>query len=128
MFDRKGYPQSIHQAFKKVDEDGTSIPIVALDGTAPGGGNGLTDEQLRATPVDTKDQNGTGAVTYITDTTAVTGLDAKHVMCLTDTVFATFTRTGATGSIVGLELPAGTLLVGPVTAITLTSGAVAAYE
>ena len=73
------------------------------------------------------DTNGEGAVTYITGTSAVTGLNARHVHCLTETVFATFTRTGATGSITGLTLPAGTLLKGPVTAITLTSGAVAAY-
>jgi hypothetical protein len=50
MFDRKGYPQSIYQAFKKVDDDGTSIPIVAIDGDG-GGTGGLTDEQLRAAPV-----------------------------------------------------------------------------
>lgn len=74
-----------------------------------------------------QDTNGEGAVTYITDTSPVTGLSARHVVCLTDTVFATFTRTGATGAITGVELPAGTLLIGPVTAITLTSGAVAAY-
>ena len=78
-------------------------------------------------PVTSQDTNGEGAVRYITDTTAVTGLSARHVVCLTDTVFATFTRTGATGSITGVSLPAGTLLTGPVTAITLTSGAVAAY-
>lgn len=72
-------------------------------------------------------EGGLGPVTYITNTTAVTGLSAAYVQCLTDTTFATFTRTGATGSITGISLPAGTLLVGPVTAITLTSGAVAAY-
>lgn len=78
-------------------------------------------------PVTSQDTNGEGAVTYITNTTAVTGLSARQVVCLTDTVFSTFTRTNATGSITGVALPAGTLLTGPVTAITLTSGAVAAY-
>lgn len=73
------------------------------------------------------DANGQAAVTYITNTTPVTNLNARQVVCLIDTVFSTFTRTGATGSITGVSLPAGTLLTGPVTAITLTSGAVAAY-
>lgn len=94
---------------------------------AGGGGSGLTDAQLRASAVNTKDTNGEGSVTYITNTAAVTGLNARQVVCLTDTTFATFTRAGATGSIAGVALPAGTLLTGPVTAITLTSGAVAAY-
>ena len=102
----------------------TGEPMATLGG---GGGAGLTDTQLRATAVPTADKNGEGAVTYITGTTPVTGLAARHVMCLTDTTFATFTRTNATGSITGVLLPAGTLLTGPVTAITLTSGAVAAY-
>lgn len=74
-----------------------------------------------------RDINGEGAVTYITNTTPVTGLSARQVVCLTDTTFTTFTRTNSTGSITGIALPAGTLLMGPVTAITLTSGAVAAY-
>lgn len=84
----------------------------------------LVGDRLKVTSQDT---NGEGAVTYITNTTPVTGLTARQVVCLTDTVFATFTRTNSTGSITGVELPAGTLLPGPVTAITLTSGAVAAY-
>jgi hypothetical protein len=84
----------------------------------------LVGDRLKVTSQDT---NGEGAVTYITNTTPVTGLTARQVVCLTDTVFSTFTRTNATGSITGVTLPAGTLLIGPVTAITLTSGAVAAY-
>ena len=76
----------------------------------------------------TADVNGEGPVTYITNTNPVTGLNARQVMCLTNTVFAVFTRTNATGSIVGVNLPAGTLLIGPVTAITLSSGSVAAYS
>lgn len=92
-----------------------------------GGGGSFTNEQLRADAIATQDRNGEDAVTYITDTTPVGGLAARQVVCLTDTTFALFTRTGATGSIVGVALPAGTLLTGPVTAITLTSGAVAAY-
>lgn len=102
--------------------DGTFAEVTSLDG-----GDGLTDAELRASPVGTQDRNGEGAVRYITDANPVTALNARQVMCLTDTVFATFTRTNATGSIAGVSLPAGTLLTGPVTAITLTSGAVAAY-
>jgi hypothetical protein len=74
------------------------------------------------------DATGSGPVRYTTDTTAVTGSFAQ-VMCLTATTFSKFDRTGATGSpLVGLALPAGTLLIGPVTAYTLASGAVAAYS
>lgn len=73
------------------------------------------------------DTNGLGAVIYTQDTTPVTGIRARHVVCLVDTVFSSFTRDEMTGSLVGLELPAGTLLPGPVTAYTLASGAVAAY-
>jgi hypothetical protein len=92
------------------------------------GNSGLTDQELRASPVNTKDKNGTGNVVYITNTSPVSSLQATYVMCLTDTVFSTFVRTNSVGSIAGVNLPAGTLLVGPVTSITLTSGAVAAYE
>lgn len=74
------------------------------------------------------DVNGSGAVRYIVDTAAVAGINARQVYCLVDTVFAVFTRTNATGSIAGITLPAGTTLWGPVTAITLTSGKVAAYD
>lgn len=80
-----------------------------------------------AAPVYVADSNGFKSVTYTTDTTPVTGANFSYVYCLSDTVFSSFTRTNATGSIATLTLPAGTLLVGPVTAYTLTSGAVAAY-
>lgn len=79
-------------------------------------------------PVPTQDKNGEGAVTYITNTTPVSWLTARQVVCLTDTTFTTFTRTNSTGSIVGIPLPAWTLLIWPVTAVTLTSGAVACYN
>lgn len=75
-----------------------------------------------------RDTNGTGAVRYTTDTTAVTGGNFAQIHCLTNTVFATLTRTNGTGSLTGVTLPAGTLLIGPFTAYTLTSGAVAAYS
>jgi len=74
-----------------------------------------------------KDRNGTGAVRYTTDTTAVTGTTFAQIMCLTETTFSTLTRTSATGSLTGVTLPPGILLIGPFTAYTLASGAVAAY-
>lgn len=76
----------------------------------------------------TNDQNGKGSVRYTTDTVAVTGGSFSQIMCLTATTFSVLTRTDATGSLVGVSLPAGTLLMGPFTAYTLTSGAVAAYN
>lgn len=81
-----------------------------------------------AFPFISADYNGRGAVRYTTNTAAVTGVNYAQIVCLTDTVFSAFTRTNSTGSITGVTLPAGTLLIGPVTAYTLTSGTVAAYE
>jgi hypothetical protein len=105
--------------------DGTYAERVAV--VNEDGSTGLTDAQLRAAPVKTADQNGTAAVIYTTNTTAVTNVNISQIMCLTTTTFSVLTRTGATGSLAGVALPAGTLLIGPFTAYTLTSGAVAAY-
>jgi hypothetical protein len=76
----------------------------------------------------TADVNGSGPVRYTTNTTAVTGINVKQIQCITDTVFASLTRTWATGSLTGVTIPAGTVLFGPFTAYTLTSGVVAAYD
>ena len=95
------------------------VATVAIDpatGGPPAPGSGMAVREVA----------GSGAVEYITSTAVKVGT-WKQVHCLTDTVFSVFSRTGATGSITGITLPAGTLLIGPVTAITLTSGAVAAY-
>jgi hypothetical protein len=72
------------------------------------------------------ESGGKGSVVYITNTDTVTG-EFSYVMVLKDAVFSTFVRENSTGSITGQELPAGILLVGPVTEIKLTSGIVAAY-
>ena len=96
------------------------IATVAIDpatGEPPAPGSGMA----------VREAAGSGDVLYVTDTAVKTGT-WKQVHCLTDTVFSVFSRTGATGSITGITLPAGTLLIGPVTVITLTSGAVAAYS
>jgi len=70
---------------------------------------------------------GAGCVSII-DTTAKTGVWSS-VQCVTDTVFATLTDSGDTGgSLAGLTIPAGMTLYGNFTAITLTSGAVRAYN
>jgi hypothetical protein len=74
-----------------------------------------------------RDTNGSGAVIYTTDTAAVTGNFAQ-IHCLTSTTFSVLTRTNGTGTLTGISLPAGTLLIGPFTAYTLTSGTVAAYS
>lgn len=72
--------------------------------------------------------DGMGAVRYTTGTTAQTG-SWRQVYCLKDTVFAALVRTNASGdAITGVMLPAGTILIGPITSYQLTSGAVAAYE
>jgi hypothetical protein len=80
----------------------------------------------------TGDTGGTGKVTYVTGTSLVTptggSMAFSYVQCLTDTVFESFTRQNSTGSLAGVELPAGTVLVGPVTSLKLTLGVVAAYD
>ena len=72
--------------------------------------------------------NGFDAVRYTTGTAAVTAVNVRHIQCITDTVFSVLTRTGATGTLVGATIPAGTVLFGPFTAYTLASGVVAAYD
>lgn len=76
----------------------------------------------------TRDINGADAVRYTTDTAAVTGINVRQIQCITETVFSALTRTGATGSLATVTIPAGTVLFGPFTAYTLTSGVVAAYD
>lgn len=76
-----------------------------------------------------KQNAGLGGVIYETGTTALSSIDVAVIQCLTDTVFATLTNTlGSGDAITGVTLPAGTLLYGKFTAITLTSGAIAAYK
>jgi hypothetical protein len=63
----------------------------------------------------------------IAGTTANTG-DFAAIQCINDTVFTTLTATGSTTTgISSLTYPAGTILYGEFTAITLASGAVHAY-
>ncbi|MEI6674446.1 MAG: hypothetical protein WCO57_04630 [Verrucomicrobiota bacterium] len=63
-----------------------------------------------------------------TGTSAIVGVFGT-LHCLTDTVFTLLTDELASGdSLVGVTLPAGTLLEGRFSAFTLTSGAVRAYR
>lgn len=81
------------------------------------------------TPYLDKQNAGLGGVIYETGTTALTGLDVAVIDCLTTTTFATLTNAlGSGDAITGIALPAGTQLRGKFTAITLTSGAIAAYK
>ena len=66
-----------------------------------------------------------------TGTTAHTGVEVSEIVCLTQTVFAALTdelTDSTSDSLVGVTLPAGTVLKGYFTAFTLTSGAVRAYK
>ncbi len=72
---------------------------------------------------------GQGGTIVETGTTALTGLNVFAIQCLTDTVFATLTDAGATGdAMTGFSIIAGTIIYGEFTAITLTSGAIRAYN
>lgn len=72
----------------------------------------------------------------LTDTTAITGVKIRAIQCLSDTVFTTLTDTTSTTN--GIEttavaadygtVPAGTVLYGKFTAVTLTSGRVILYK
>lgn len=78
--------------------------------------------------VDTQFFGGNGCV-YETGTTALTGRNFYAITALTDTVFATLTNSLATGdAITGTTIPAGVTLYGNFTDVTLTSGAICAYN
>lgn len=62
----------------------------------------------------------------VTDTTAQTGLACFAVQIVADTVFSTLT--GMTGaSVSGITFPAGQILYGNFSAVTLASGKVILY-
>lgn len=88
--------------------------------------NGLTNAQLRSTPVVTNESNGNSSATITTDTTNVTGTFVA-ITVLTDAVFASLIRTNTTGSIGAITVPAGVTIFGNITGYQLTSGAVIAY-
>lgn len=70
---------------------------------------------------------GEGGGVYISGTETVNG-DFDTILCLTAAV-ADLTASNLTGdSIAAVEIPAGVVLWGKFTAITLASGAVVAYK
>ena len=70
---------------------------------------------------------GQNGVVNTNDTTPVTG-DFHAIQVLTDSVFALFTESGASGSaMTGFTIGAGTVLLGRFSAYTLTSGIVRSY-
>lgn len=65
---------------------------------------------------------------YVGDTTATTGNFAA-IQVVADAVFSSLTALNSTvGGLAGATLYAGTIIYGPFTAFTLTSGKVIAYK
>jgi len=65
---------------------------------------------------------------YTDDTTLVNGNFAA-IQIIADTVFAALTALNSTvGGLVGVTLPAGTIIYGPFTSYDLASGKVIAYK
>jgi len=65
---------------------------------------------------------------YTDDTTLVNGNFAA-IQIIADTVFSALTALNSTvGNLVGVTLPAGTIIYGPFTSYDLTSGKVIAYK
>lgn len=76
----------------------------------------------------TRNLKGENGAVIRTGTTATTG-DFDAILCLEDTVFASYTNILWSGdSLAGVTIPAGTVLFGHFTAFTLTSGKVIAYK
>lgn len=71
----------------------------------------------------------TNDIQVISNTAAHTGKKFYCVQCVTETVIASITCDGEVSNAAGLQttIPAGTLLLLNVTAITLTSGVVIGY-
>lgn len=86
----------------------------------------ITDTQLRATPIATSESKGGSSATITTDTVAVTG-SFVAVTVLADAVFTSLTRANTTGSLGSTTVPAGVTLFGDITGYQLASGAVIAY-
>lgn len=75
----------------------------------------------------TNDFTGRKGVVNTVDTAAVTGPFCA-ITILADATFSALAETDATGSLVGLSLPAGLTIHGNITGFTLSSGAVRAYK
>lgn len=73
---------------------------------------------------------GQNGAVFESGTTALTNQKLYCIHCITDTVFSTLTNDPAwTGdTFTGVTIPAGTMLFGRFTAVTLTSGSILAYK
>lgn len=73
---------------------------------------------------------GQNGAVFESGTTALTSQKIHCIHCITDTVFSTLTNSPAwTGdTFTGVTIPAGTMLFGRFTAITLTSGSIIGYK
>jgi hypothetical protein len=81
-------------------------------------------------PIPTSDKySGSKGFTAFTGTTARTG-NWYAIQILSDTVFSTLTTSIANDgdTLAGVTIPAGNVIYGPFTAITLTSGKAIAYK
>jgi len=64
-----------------------------------------------------------------TDDTALVNGNFAAIQIITDTVFSVLTALNSTvGNLVGVTLPAGTIIYGPFTSYDLASGKVIAYK
>jgi hypothetical protein len=76
--------------------------------------------------VDTKDQVGVAGGQVIANTTPRTGLEVSAISIISDAVFTTLT--GNLSGYAAITFPAGTLIRGSFTQITLASGTIIAYN
>lgn len=87
---------------------------------------GLTVANKQFDVVATRDASGVYGVVNTTGTGAVVG-DFSAIQVVSDAVFTSLTEPAATGSLVGVSIPAGVTLFGTFTGYQLTSGIVRAY-
>lgn len=70
---------------------------------------------------------GQKGATVVTGTSATTG-DFCAIQVLEDANFSAVTWPELTGTLTGIEIPAGTVIYGQITGFTLASGKVLAYN
>ena len=74
-----------------------------------------------------KQSFGQSGATVVSDTTATTG-DFCAIQVLETANFSAITWPELTGTLTGIDIPAGTVIYGQITGFTLTSGKVLAYN
>lgn len=84
-------------------------------------------DPISSNPIATAEFGQRGVIVETGDT-ALTGLNAYAIQILADANFATLTESNKTGDVMtGFDIPAGVVLFGNFTAITLTSGKIRIY-